>query len=131
MQFKEGVTDAATSVAQRLSGNFQILIASFSPRDDPSDYLTQFFASNGGANYGRWNNPEIDTLLQKIDSETDLAKRKDLANQAERKVVSLAYLVNFLGDPSGEVYRNTIHIAGRFNNEDNYSGQYERAWINP
>jgi peptide/nickel transport system substrate-binding protein len=56
---------------------------------DPENFLGVFFnsANKGGVNTSFYGTPEVDALLNQANEETDLAKRKDLFNQAEMKVV--------------------------------------------
>jgi ABC-type transport system substrate-binding protein len=56
---------------------------------DPENFLGVFFHSSnkGGVNTSFYGVPEVDQLLNQANEETDVAKRKDLFNQAERRVV--------------------------------------------
>jgi oligopeptide transport system substrate-binding protein len=51
--------------------------------NDPSDYWSQWFKTGGPQNYAKYSNPKFDALLEKIDKELDLEKRKTLAHEAE------------------------------------------------
>lgn len=51
--------------------------------NDPSDYWSQWFKTNGPQNYGNWSNPAFDDLLSKVDAELDAEKRRGLVAQAE------------------------------------------------
>ncbi|MCC7371888.1 MAG: ABC transporter substrate-binding protein [Chloroflexi bacterium] len=51
--------------------------------NDPSDYWSQWFKTDGPQNYAKYSNPKFDALLEKIDKELDLEKRKALAHEAE------------------------------------------------
>ena len=44
-------------------------------------------ANKGGVNTSFYGVPEVDQLLNAANEETDVAKRKDLFNQAEKKIV--------------------------------------------
>jgi ABC-type transport system substrate-binding protein len=56
---------------------------------DPENFLGVFFHSSnkGGVNTSFYGVPEVDQLLNQANEETDVAKRKDLFNQAERRIV--------------------------------------------
>ena len=56
---------------------------------DPENFLGVFFhsANAGGVNTSFYAVPEVDTLLNQANEETDTAKRKTLFNQAERRIV--------------------------------------------
>ncbi len=51
--------------------------------NDPSDYWSQWFKTNGPQNYANWSNQKFDDLLSKIDKELDQEKRKALVREAE------------------------------------------------
>ncbi len=56
---------------------------------DPENFLGVFFNSinKGGINASFYDVPAVDQLLNQANQETDLAKRKDLFNQAEKIIV--------------------------------------------
>jgi peptide/nickel transport system substrate-binding protein len=56
---------------------------------DPENFLGVFFNSvnKGGVNTSFYDVPEVDQLLNSANEETEQAKRKDLFNQAERRIV--------------------------------------------
>jgi peptide/nickel transport system substrate-binding protein len=56
---------------------------------DPENFLGVFFHSSnkGGVNTSFYGVPEVDQLLNQANEETDPTKRKDLFNQAERRIV--------------------------------------------
>ncbi|HEV8468101.1 MAG TPA: ABC transporter substrate-binding protein [Candidatus Limnocylindria bacterium] len=56
---------------------------------DPENFLGVFFYSKnqGGVNTSFYGSPEVDRLLEQANEETEVAKRKALFNQAERKIV--------------------------------------------
>ncbi len=114
---------------RRVEGSFQALGLGVSFNwDDPSE-LAPYFQSGSGGNDGRWSNPELDGLFKQIDAELDPAKRKVLTNNTEKKLFDLAYAVTVIGDPGGYTYRGYVKNISRFAQTDNYSGQYERAWL--
>jgi ABC-type transport system substrate-binding protein len=51
--------------------------------NDPADYWTQWFKTDGAQNYGGYSNPEFDELLAQISRETDINARRELVRQAE------------------------------------------------
>ncbi len=56
---------------------------------DPENFLGVFFFSKnaGGVNTSFYADPQVDQLLIQANEETEVAKRKALFNQAERKIV--------------------------------------------
>ncbi|MEO1103641.1 MAG: ABC transporter substrate-binding protein, partial [Pseudomonadota bacterium] len=51
---------------------------------DPQNFLFLNLSDNPGFNYGNYNNPEYDALLDQANKEPDLAKRAELLAEAER-----------------------------------------------
>ncbi|HZH50917.1 MAG TPA: peptide ABC transporter substrate-binding protein [Microvirga sp.] len=78
-------TDGKTHFAHlRDGGDFDIArygwIADYS---DPNNFLFLLKSDNKGFNYGKYNNPEFDGLLDQAAKELDLKKRADLLKKAE------------------------------------------------
>ncbi|WP_112662505.1 peptide ABC transporter substrate-binding protein [Microvirga flavescens] len=78
-------TDGKTHFAHlRDGGDFDVArygwIADYS---DPNVFLFLLKSDNKGFNYGKYNNPEYDALLNQAASELDLKKRADLMKKAE------------------------------------------------
>ena len=68
------------------SGDFDIVFAGWAPDyNDAMTYLDMFMKDNGN-NYGKYDNPEYDSLLEQAMSEQDAAKRQELLAQAEELV---------------------------------------------
>jgi len=78
-------TDGKTHFAYlRDGGDFDLArygwIADYS---DPENFLFLLRSDNKGFNYGKYNNPEYDALMQQAAAETDLKKRSDILFKAE------------------------------------------------
>jgi oligopeptide transport system substrate-binding protein len=78
-------TDGKTHFAHlREGGDFDVArygwIGDYS---DPNNFLFLLKSDNKGFNYGKYNNPEFDKLLDNAARELDLNKRADLMKQAE------------------------------------------------
>lgn len=56
--------------------------------DDPINFLYLLDSQTGQQNYGRYSNPEYDTLLAKSNAELDLAKRAETFAQAEQLMLN-------------------------------------------
>jgi peptide/nickel transport system substrate-binding protein len=66
------------------SGHFDIAIgAVVSTTLDPSDYFNAWYRPTGPQDYSFWNNEKFNALVDQIDSEPDVSKRKALIHQAE------------------------------------------------
>jgi peptide/nickel transport system substrate-binding protein len=67
------------------NGHFDIAIgAVVSTLLDPSDYFNAWYRPTGPQDYSFWNNDKFNALVDQIDSEFDVTKRKALINQAEQ-----------------------------------------------
>lgn len=65
------------------NGNFDIVFAGWTPDyNDAMTFLDMFMVGNGN-NYGKYNNPEYDELLNQASEEVDAAKRQEILQQAE------------------------------------------------
>ena len=64
------------------SGDFQALALGWSGRVDPDANITQFFATGGAQNTNGVSDPQLDALLQRARTSTDVAARKQLYGQA-------------------------------------------------
>jgi oligopeptide transport system substrate-binding protein len=78
-------TDGKTHFAHlRDGGDFDVArygwIADYS---DPNNFLFLLKSDNKGFNYGKYNNPEFDKLLDDAAKELDLKKRADMMKKAE------------------------------------------------
>jgi len=76
--------------ADRRAGKLNISFGGWqADTGDPENFLGVFFnsANKGGVNTSFYGVPEVDQLLNSANEETDVAKRKDLFNQAEKRIV--------------------------------------------
>ena len=66
------------------SGHFDLCVGAIvSTLLDPSDYFNAWYRTGGPQNYSFWDNPKFNGLVDQIDAEVDLAKRKELVRQTE------------------------------------------------
>lgn len=83
-------TDWATYISQISGPNIQYQmfdIAWIADYVDPHDFLTVLFHSGSYNNWSSLNDPEVDKLLDQADVEKDQAKRFQLYQQAEQKIM--------------------------------------------
>jgi len=116
--------------ADRRAGKLHIAFGGWqADTGDPENFLGVFFNSvnKGGVNTSFYGTPEVDQLLNQANEETDQAKRKDLFNQAERKIVDDApwlfighmkqqaalrkRVQNFVQQPTYIYYFNNVSLA--------------------
>ncbi|MBA4180074.1 MAG: hypothetical protein C0506_05740 [Anaerolinea sp.] len=86
--------DSSAFLREQRQGKFQMLSDGWSADyPDPENFLGKLFASDSPLNYSKYNNAEVDKLLQAARRETDRTKRYDLYRQAEQKIVDDASII--------------------------------------
>lgn len=89
--------DFATWLDEQSKGNFDAFMLGWLGNIDPSDFYYSQHHSEGGNNYQKYSNPEVDRLLDQGRIETDEDARKELYDQAAKLIVddaSYTYLYN-------------------------------------
>ncbi len=61
--------------------------------DDPADFVLTYASTTGGQNYGKYSNPQVDTLLAQQETEQDPAKRRTMIHDIQRKLLEDAAFV--------------------------------------
>ncbi|MGI8949734.1 MAG: ABC transporter substrate-binding protein [Ornithinimicrobium sp.] len=89
--------DFATWLDQQSQGNFDAFMLGWLGNIDPDDFYYSQHHSSGSNNYQKFQNQEVDMLLDEARTETDQESRKDLYDQAVKIIVdeaSYTYLYN-------------------------------------
>ena len=73
--------EANAAVAAGQHGDFQLIDGIWSGRPDPDGNISIWVASDGFLNWGHYNNPNLDALLNKARSITDVSERQTLYRQ--------------------------------------------------
>ena len=113
------------------SGNFDIVFGVIvSTLLDPSDYFRAWYSAGGPQNHAFWTNPAFETLLPRIDRETDAAKRLDLIHQAEAIMEEDPPLLPIAWERCNDAWYN--YVKGVY--PQNYFGlydvnRYDTAWL--
>jgi len=68
----------------------------FADFPDPDNFLFSLFHSQSSSNYGHYNNPAVDRLLEQARSEGDYLKRIELYRRAEELIMDDAPVVNLV-----------------------------------
>jgi len=114
--------DFSTWLAEQAAGNFDMLMMGWLGNIDPDDFYFAQHHSTGWANAQKYNNPEVDALLEAGQVETDAEARKQYYADAARIIadeVSYLYLYNpdvvqaWGADVSGYVARGDRAIRFR------------------
>ena len=86
--------DSSAFLREQRQGKFQMLSDGWSADyPDPENFLGKLFASDSPLNYSKYNNAEVDRLLQSARRETDRPKRYDQYRQAEQKIMDDASII--------------------------------------
>jgi peptide/nickel transport system substrate-binding protein len=87
----------ASQLRDQQQGRFQMSRVGWSGRIDPDGNIHPFWTSGGGQNDGKYNNPEMDRLLNAARAVYGEAERKAIYDQAQRIAfdeVPVLYLYN-------------------------------------
>ena len=78
------------------NGDFDLSVTRWGPDyGDPTTYLTLALTNNNN-NYGHWSNTEFDSIMEKVNSETDANARWQLLIDAEKIMMDdLCYIPVF------------------------------------
>ncbi len=84
--------DQTAFIVAAVSGNFSIMLWRQHPGDDPD---AQYYWWNTGStlNFGKFNDPELQALLDQGRTETDAAKRKQIYLDVNKRFASQVYNV--------------------------------------
>ena len=87
------------------------MIYAFPPFSDPSSILYQVFDSkfiNSGQNWGGYNNPQVDKLVEQAQTITDSKQSCSLYNQAEKLIIADTPTINMSNPQFVTVYNKRI-----------------------
>ena len=101
--FTSEVIDFPTILEKVESGDIETYSIAWSLGSDPN--ASDIFSSSGPYNYGKYNNPKVDELFNKINSEMDIEKQKDLYKE----------LYDILNDELPYTYMNQSNDLTVFN----------------
>jgi peptide/nickel transport system substrate-binding protein len=73
--------EANAAVAASQQGDYQMVDGIWSGRPDPDGNISIWIASDGFLNWGKYNNPQLDALLNKARAVTNQAERRALYRQ--------------------------------------------------
>jgi peptide/nickel transport system substrate-binding protein len=76
----------ASLLDQQDRGDFELLALGWSGRPDPDANITNFLSTGASQNVAGYNDPSLDTILEKARQSQDLAARRDLYAQAVAKI---------------------------------------------
>jgi len=89
----ETVDYAGAWIPRSTNGEFELSNMNHVYNMDPDSLLSTHFHSEGGRNYGKFNDPVYDDLVVKQQRATNLEERKKLAQQAEQRLFDQAPMI--------------------------------------
>lgn len=94
-ELKIKTMEFASSLQAGYSGDFQAYMIGWSGRSDPDGNMWQMLHTGGTFNYGKYSNPEVDTLLDDARKVTGVDERRAFYSKVwaqERQDLPLVYL---------------------------------------
>ena len=126
-------TDQPGAQARENAGNFELTFSGLSGGflDHPTQTFRQWFYPKEALNYGKWDVPELNKLIDAIDKETDEAKLKDLNRQAELLIQDQVLTIIVGAEPRHQAWRPEVKaFPGQLHSQDGPSWRFEKVWLN-
>jgi peptide/nickel transport system substrate-binding protein len=101
--------------ASRQSGEWDAFIEAWGTFGDVYSLLMGHFSPNGGANYAKWNDTEVNNLLEQLSTSTDATERHALAVKINRRTaVEAPIICVYLYPALIAVNKNLSGFVGHF-----------------
>jgi peptide/nickel transport system substrate-binding protein len=118
--------EPTTSLGDTTStGDFDIIVFAWVQSPFVFNGAQQLWLSTSGSNYGKYNNPQVDQLLNEAASDTDTADATNKLNQADKILSDDAYVLPLYQKPTFVAVQNTV--ANVRNNSSLDSPTYNAA----
>jgi len=105
----QGMDQAALLAAAR-AGEHQIFYGVPNPGLDPDSWSYVYFSTKGASNaFTRYDNPNVDRLLEQARTTLDAATRKPLYQQAQRMIMDDAAVCAICTQTAGATSRANVH----------------------
>jgi peptide/nickel transport system substrate-binding protein len=93
INLKLTVVEFATALQEETKGNFEAFLLEWSGRVDPDGNIYNFRHTTGALNEGKYNNPEVDRLLDAARATLDQAERVKLYDQAAHIYINDRHII--------------------------------------
>lgn len=110
------VMDWSLFLPAMLEGRFEMALFGNSGLLDPDDFLYESFHSAGSHNPGGFRDAEVDALLTRGRAATDLAERRAIYHQAQRRILELAPQIFLFHSAQHEAYRAEVRGYRHYSN---------------
>ena len=130
---KTEVMTYAQAVERATSGNFDMYMHGYiTNRRDPDQWFYEQVYSTSTRNYGKYTNAEMDTLIDKMSREPDVAKRKQMVDQLSTSWLKDDIKIFVLYSASIPMYTPWVkdHFYTLPSNQQNRY-HFSRTWIDP
>lgn len=121
------LVDTATVQRLRFQRDFTILADNFTLSSDPDSYLFLEYHSRSSGNFGGYNDPDLDRLLEAQRREMDPGRRLALVHQASIRAARNAFILT-TGDP---IYVSLAwpHVRGFRHSNINQYLPLKNVWL--
>ncbi|WP_037355647.1 ABC transporter family substrate-binding protein [Amycolatopsis orientalis] len=82
------------------SGDYDVIVFAWVASPFPFGGAIQNWGTGQGNNYGKYSNPQVDSLMAQANAETDQTKAADLLNQADQLMSEDAYVLPLYQKPT-------------------------------
>ncbi|GAA4560013.1 ABC transporter family substrate-binding protein [Pseudonocardia xishanensis] len=90
------------------SGDYDVIVFGWIMSPAPFGGAQQLWLSTSGSNYGKYNNPQVDQLINQAASSTDLTGATAQLNQADSIMADDAYVLPLYQKPTLAAVQNTL-----------------------
>ncbi|WP_237458408.1 ABC transporter substrate-binding protein [Pontibacillus yanchengensis] len=90
------------------SGDHEMLVGRNSSGSDPDRSISFFFSTDGSANVWGFSNDKIDSLSEKGRTTTDTAKRREIYNEAQKKLIETSPNLFLVSPKKFFIVRNNV-----------------------
>ncbi|MDP6063940.1 MAG: ABC transporter substrate-binding protein [SAR202 cluster bacterium] len=114
----------------RSAGDFTWFLTGHSmPTGDVSSFIAQYLITDGGRNYGKYSNPQVDELFEQQRSAVDPVERKRILQEIERLAMEDAAWIPLFWEPSIKAWQS--YVKGYTNSPINQPVQdkFEVVWL--
>jgi peptide/nickel transport system substrate-binding protein len=101
--------DFGGALDDMVAGSFEALMMDYSGRIDEALVFGPFFQTGGASNMGHYSNSEVDSLVTKAGSSSDVEERKRLYREAQKLIVEDSPLVWINYPTDRKSMRRNVH----------------------
>jgi len=124
------IVDGAAATDRARGGDYDINSGQYPGYyDDPASNVTSLVASDGAANFAKWNVPDIDQLLKDQDAALDPTKRKALLRQLQMRIIDEAYLITLFWTRNQMAWQSWVKNQPHWTTTLGPQWRFEQTWL--